>query len=475
MNSNSVRFQPLYRQIRDVLYKRIVDGYYRPGVPLPAEPRLAKEFNTSIAPIRQAVSALEADGILKKRQGKGTFLAEKKTTLSMVTYLSAYPAVLDKVNGLLREFERENPLVEINHISVTPAEARDYILSLITNGNSPDVIQLMMFLTSHFAAMGALEPLDTLLDNSTRLLSQTDELHDGIYLNKRYSVPWGLRPFTHFANKSILRECDIQLGPDPITLDEFAGLCRIVDERYKGDPTVYSYGLGITGGYSDFLSIYVYLQAFGGGFINTRDEIIFNSKENVAAFSWLREFIASSRVLISQIDPGRLAFAQGKVAFKTEGPYLKYTIEEVTGQPFDENFQVFLNPVLEKSHPSRSWNNNIAFAISSQSENKLYAARLVDFLTRDSRLHGIYTMTGDLPISEDSLSLPEFQNGFYSVYRKQREHSSVVNAHHYLFEQAMDLCSDSVRRILFSDIEIAKELDEKEYYLNILYRNKKFI
>lgn len=476
MNNDLVRFQPLYKQILDVIYKRIVDGYYKPGIPLPTEPQLANEFKTSIAPIRQAVSALEADGILKKRQGKGTFVVDNKTTLTMVTHLSEYPAVLERVNQLLREFERENPLIKVDHVTVSAYEARDYILSLITNGRSPDIVQLIMFWTSYFASMGALEPLENLIGaGSNRANINHEDRHDGLYQGRRYSVPWGLSPFTHFANKHILTDCGINLSGKSITIEEFTRFCGVVDKRYKNDSSTYTYSLTITGGYSDFLTIYVYLQAFGGGFTNTREEIIFNSRENVAAFTWLRDFINSTNVLVSDIEPGRKAFAEGKVAFKTEGPYLKYDIEESTGEPFEKNFQVFLNPVLKKSQQSKSWTNNTAYAICSQSENKLFAAKLLNFLTHDARIHGVFARMGYLPGGEDDFKAAEFQSGFYSVYKKQLEHSSVINAHHYLFEQAMDLCSDSVRKILFADTDIEQELNEKEYYLNMLYKKKKFI
>ena len=476
MNNDLVRFQPLHKQIRDVIYKRIVDGIYRPGVALPTEPQLAAEFKTSIAPIRQAVSGLEADGILRKRQGKGTFVAENKTTLTMVTHLSAYPAVLPIFNALLKDFERENPLIAVEHVAVSAYEARDYILSHITNGRSPDVVQLLTFWTSYFASMGALEPLDGLLAGDGSLLNAPrDDFHDGRYQDRLYSLPWGLSPFTHFANRNMLDACGIRLSASPVTIDEFTQLCGVVDAHYRDDPSMYTYSLTVTGGYSDFLTIYAYLQAFGGGFTNTKEEVIFNSKENVAAFAWLRRFVGSTKVLVSQIEPGRKAFAEGRVAFKLEGPYLKYDIEQITGQPFEKNFQVFLNPVCDQSQPSRSWNNNVALAICSQSENKLFAAKLVSFLSRDERLHGVFSRFGYLPGAKDELDAQEFQDGFYTVYRRQLEHSSVINAHHPLFEQAMDLCADSVRKILFTDTDIEKELDEKEYYLNMLYKKKKFI
>lgn len=471
-----VKFQPLYKQIKDAIYERIVDGIYKPGIPLPTEPNLAKEFNTSIAPIRQAVSTLEAEGVLRKHQGKGTFVAENKTKLSLLTHFSEYPVVFEMINDLLRHFENENPLIEIEHSTIEPAKARDHLLSLIANGNPPDIIHIIEFWTSYFSSMGAFTPLDALLkDNYSKVHIKAADYQNGIYQDKLYTLAWGLSPFTHFGHKKRLEELGIEIDPESMTIREFSEICNIISAEYKNNSDMYTYSLTITGGYSDFLTIYVYLQAFGGGFTNTKEEIIFNSKENVAAFSWLRQFIMDNKVLLTDIEPGRRALAEGAVVFKTEGPYLKYTLEEISREPFENNFILFLNPVLKKGNPSLSWNNNTAFAVSSQSENKLYAAKLIEFLTHDKKANPVFEKLGYLPVDKSSFSEPEFQNGFYANYKKQLEHSTVINAHHYLFEQAMDLCSDSVRKILFTDIDIEKELDEKEYYLNMLYKKKKFI
>jgi len=38
-----------------------------------------------------------------------------------------------------------------------------------------------------------------------------------------------------------------------------------------------------------------------------------------------------------------------------------------------------------------------------------------------------------------------------------------------MFEKAMVLCQDAVQKILFEDADIERELDEKQYYLKMLY------
>ena len=65
---------PLYGQVLGVLRQRILDGVYAPGEQLQPEDRLAMEFGVSRATIRQAVGELVKEGLVNRRQGRGTFV-----------------------------------------------------------------------------------------------------------------------------------------------------------------------------------------------------------------------------------------------------------------------------------------------------------------------------------------------------------------------------------------------------------------
>jgi DNA-binding GntR family transcriptional regulator len=63
----------LGRQIRDGLVRRIVSGELEPGERL-VETRLAEEYGTSQAPVREALRELEAIGMVETRPRRGTFV-----------------------------------------------------------------------------------------------------------------------------------------------------------------------------------------------------------------------------------------------------------------------------------------------------------------------------------------------------------------------------------------------------------------
>ncbi|MBM7554450.1 GntR family transcriptional regulator [Thalassobacillus pellis] len=69
---------PLYHQVKDILVNRIQNKIWLPGNLIPTEQELIEEFGVSRTTIRQAISAMVQDGLLERRQGKGTIVNSPK-------------------------------------------------------------------------------------------------------------------------------------------------------------------------------------------------------------------------------------------------------------------------------------------------------------------------------------------------------------------------------------------------------------
>jgi GntR family transcriptional regulator len=69
-------YRPLYRQVYDIIVRKVAQGVWRPGASLPSEQSLAKEMGVSQGTMRKVLDALTAENLLERRQGKGTFIAE---------------------------------------------------------------------------------------------------------------------------------------------------------------------------------------------------------------------------------------------------------------------------------------------------------------------------------------------------------------------------------------------------------------
>lgn len=69
---------PLYYQLKELLREQIECGALKPNQPVPSERELGEKYNISRMTARHALSQLEAEGFVYRKQGKGTFVAEPK-------------------------------------------------------------------------------------------------------------------------------------------------------------------------------------------------------------------------------------------------------------------------------------------------------------------------------------------------------------------------------------------------------------
>ncbi len=67
---------PLYQQIVDGLKREVSEGRVKPGAPLPSFRVLAKDLLVSVITVKRAYEELEREGIIYRRQGLGTFVAD---------------------------------------------------------------------------------------------------------------------------------------------------------------------------------------------------------------------------------------------------------------------------------------------------------------------------------------------------------------------------------------------------------------
>ncbi|GAA4096578.1 GntR family transcriptional regulator [Actinomadura miaoliensis] len=80
-----------YAHITSVVRQRITDGTYAPGSQLPAEVALCAEFDVARNTVRRALSALQAEGLVRLRPGVGRFVHDPTTepaTLTRPRYLN---------------------------------------------------------------------------------------------------------------------------------------------------------------------------------------------------------------------------------------------------------------------------------------------------------------------------------------------------------------------------------------------------
>lgn len=117
MSSLSVNSDiPLYSQLANIVKRNISAGTLAPGDLLPSESALCRGFDISRSTVRQAIGALEAEGLVTRRQGRGTFVAEPKMRLrteNIYSFTSEIRAMGLTPSSTLVEFQLIAPSPDI--------------------------------------------------------------------------------------------------------------------------------------------------------------------------------------------------------------------------------------------------------------------------------------------------------------------------------------------------------------------------
>ena len=90
----------LYQQIIDGIKREIAQGRLKPGAPMPSFRVLAEEMMVSLITVKRAYEELEAEGIIFRKQGLGTYISENGVAQSRAVKCA-------RTEVLLREALRE--------------------------------------------------------------------------------------------------------------------------------------------------------------------------------------------------------------------------------------------------------------------------------------------------------------------------------------------------------------------------------
>jgi DNA-binding GntR family transcriptional regulator len=107
---------PLHHQIQRLLRGKIQSAEWRVGDRVPTEIEFARQFRVSRTTIRQALRALEKDGLITRGRARGTFVASQQP-------LAARPAV---IRSPLLNYEAAVEVIEIRKVAA-PTHVAEFL------------------------------------------------------------------------------------------------------------------------------------------------------------------------------------------------------------------------------------------------------------------------------------------------------------------------------------------------------------
>lgn len=168
---------PLYHQIKEDLRARIEEGEWLPGELVPPEKELCAEYKVSKITVLEAIKGLVGEGLLYRKQGKGTFVAKPKLEQSLNRFYSFTESMRQK--GI--EPERRILKVEIikadkhaaKHLGIKRGEEITEIVRLrLVNGEplylETIILPVKLCPNLHLKDMGS-KPLNEILRNEYKI------------------------------------------------------------------------------------------------------------------------------------------------------------------------------------------------------------------------------------------------------------------------------------------------------------------
>lgn len=323
------------------------------------------------------------------------------------------------VARLIPEFERRNPGVRVELQQLPWTAAHEKLLTAFAGDALPDVVPLGNTWIAEFAALGALEPLDTRIAASpgfARADFFAGAWDSGVIDGRAYAVPWYVETRVPYYRKDLLAKAGVatlpqdwaqwkaamaaikrQAAPDQsailLPLNEFEPLLNLAVQQ--PDPLLRDdgrYGNFRSAGFRRTLAFY--LELFDRGY--------------------------APRIDNTRISNVWDEFGRGTFSFYISGPWNIAEFKKRMPDALKDAWATM--PLPGPNGPGASIAGGTSFVVFRQSNRKDAAWKLIAFLSEPAQQLRLHALTGDLPPRRSPWASPALANDPHAAaFRDQLE------------------------------------------------------
>ncbi|NPV53916.1 MAG: ABC transporter substrate-binding protein [Firmicutes bacterium] len=361
-------------------------------------------------------------------------LGASKITISFHSWMAAEKTsggvgVLEYAEKL---YEKEHPNIDINTVPLPYEETLNQFTVMSAAGNAPDITLIDVAWLAQIAAMGNVETLDEYLPKSMVDDMFPSTLAEGRIRGKLYALPWNQNPNCMVYNKTLMKKAGLDPETAPRTMDE---LDKAIAAIGNLGPDIQ--GIALNGTLDAFSADYLHpwLWNFGGEVLDTKGNVIINQEGGVKTFKWLKNLVDKKYMKAGLgIREIRVLFAQEKVGFMLEGPWIKGILENLSEKGTEFNKEWAMVPIPKgpaiKGEYGYANPSSHMLVLSKASKHKKEAFDYMKFLVTDPRVtRDYFANTGLMPILKSQLmSWSEFKSPFAQAALLQMQYTRIPNA-----------------------------------------------
>lgn len=161
-----------------------------------------------------------------------TGVAGPQTTLEFWT-ISLQPFFTDYVNGMISDYQRANPGVQIKWVDVQMQAIEQKLLAAIAGRVPPDVVNLNVEFTVRIAEKAALLDLDAAVPAAERAKYFEGLWAGGRFRGRSYGIPWYIAPPVLFFNSDLFKKAGLDALNPPESEDGMIEAARRIKDRTK--------------------------------------------------------------------------------------------------------------------------------------------------------------------------------------------------------------------------------------------------
>ena len=151
INENEFKKAPVYLQIREAIYNKIISGEYQAGEKLPAEEKLAEEYGVSRMTVNKALMELVSREYLTRIQGSGTYVSKMRREGPKTSGMSFNDSLTKKgfkVDTIVLEKKMITPNKEVAEILNIPITSQVLFLKRLRKVHKNPIVVQESYLSS---------------------------------------------------------------------------------------------------------------------------------------------------------------------------------------------------------------------------------------------------------------------------------------------------------------------------------------
>uniref|UniRef100_A0A8J7DBT9 ABC transporter substrate-binding protein n=1 Tax=Desmonostoc muscorum LEGE 12446 TaxID=1828758 RepID=A0A8J7DBT9_DESMC len=321
------------------------------------------------------------------------------------------PPNRDVLQKLVDKFNQSHPDIQVESLYVGQQDQQTpKILAAVVGNAPPDLLWYNPTIAGQLVELGALLPLDEMLEKSPIKAEIDPTLYASMKYNGQiWSVPFATNNVGIFYRPSLFKTAGITELPR--TWEEFGEVAKKLTRDTNGDGRTDQYGMFLPLGKGEF-TVFTWLPfmwSSGGELVSgdSQNAAAVDLKDNqgaIAALQFWRDLITEGSAILSGPERGYETddLLSGKVAMQLNGPWNLGQFQ-TTGVDFD----VFPIPVGEK--PATVIGGENLFFFKTTPEREKAAFKFVEYTLSEEFQTELALSTGYLPVNLKSRENPRYQ------------------------------------------------------------------